>query len=85
MPRGHDAFKGKHCRRDFCNGRRYLPIFRVFAPTLPKPFWQEHAMPLSPLGLLDRVLHGSAVRPGPATSILPLQGLTVLEIGRAHV
>ena len=37
-------------------------------------------MPISPLGLLDRVLHGSAVRPGPATSILPLQGLTVLAV-----
>lgn len=37
-------------------------------------------MPISPLGLLDRVLHGSAVRPAPVTSILPLQGLTVLAV-----
>ena len=37
-------------------------------------------MPISPLGLLDRVLHGSTVRPAPVTSILPLQGLTVLAV-----
>ena len=37
-------------------------------------------MPISPLDLLDRVLHGSTVRPAPVTSILPLQGLTVLAV-----
>ena len=37
-------------------------------------------MPTSPLGLLDRVLHGSAAQTAPATSMLPLQGLTVLAV-----
>lgn len=37
-------------------------------------------MPISPLGLLDRVLHGRPVQAAPATSILPLQGLTVLAV-----
>lgn len=37
-------------------------------------------MPLSPLGLLDRVFHDRTVQTTPATSVLPLQGLTVLAV-----
>lgn len=37
-------------------------------------------MPISPLGLLDRVLQGRAPHPGQASSVLPLQGLTVLAV-----
>lgn len=37
-------------------------------------------MPISPIGLLDRVLHGRTPLPTPVTSILPLQGLTVLAV-----
>lgn len=37
-------------------------------------------MPISPLGLLDRVLHGRVPLPAPVTSVLPLQGLTILVV-----
>lgn len=37
-------------------------------------------MPISPLGLLDRVLHGRTPQPAPVTSVLPLQGLTILVV-----
>ena len=37
-------------------------------------------MPISPLNLLDRVLLGRNVAPVTATSMLPLQGLTVLVV-----
>jgi CheY-like chemotaxis protein len=37
-------------------------------------------MPISPLGLLDRVVHGRAPQTPPAVALLPLQGLTVLAV-----
>ncbi len=37
-------------------------------------------MPISPLGLLDRVLHGRAPLSIPVAPILPLQGLTILAV-----
>lgn len=37
-------------------------------------------MPISPFGLLDRVLHGRAPGPALVTSVLPLQGLTLLAV-----
>jgi DNA-binding response OmpR family regulator len=37
-------------------------------------------MPISPLGLLDRVLHGRMPQTPSATSVLPLQGVTVLAV-----
>ena len=37
-------------------------------------------MPISPLGLLDRVLHGRAAQPMPVTPTMPLQGLTILAV-----
>ncbi len=37
-------------------------------------------MPISPLGLLDRVLHGRTPQTPQATFVLPLQGVTVLAV-----
>ena len=37
-------------------------------------------MPISPLGVLNRVLHGPTAQITPATFLLPLQGLTILAV-----
>lgn len=37
-------------------------------------------MPISPYGLLDRVLHGRTLQPAPPRPVLPLQGLTILAV-----